>query len=54
MTKEELIEAYESKLVKLEQYLELSKSHNSFTACSKIQVEISIVKEFIENLKELN
>ena len=53
MTKQELIEAYKSKLSKLEQYLELSKSHNSFEACSKIQVEISTIKIFIENLKEL-
>jgi len=53
MTVKELIEAYESKLLKLEQYFELSKTHDSFIACIKIQVEITIVKELIENLKTI-
>ena len=49
----ELIEAYESKLVNLNRSLKSREEVKDYKSCIVIQEKIYAVTEFIENLKEI-
>ena len=53
MSVKELIEAYESKLDRLERALILYEQDRQFINCQLIDSQIIIVKQFLENLKEI-
>ena len=52
MDKKQIIKKYEDRLVKLQEHLELSQHYNSYFQCTKTQIEIDMIKEFLETLKQ--
>ena len=52
METKEIIKNYECWLAQLQQYLKLSQKHNSYMQCAKTQIEIDMIKQFLETLKQ--
>jgi hypothetical protein len=52
MEAKDIIKKYERELVKLQISLELSQKYNSYFQCTKTQIEIDMIKQFLETLKQ--
>ena len=52
METKEIIKKYEDELAKKQQYLKLAQHHNSYMQSAKIQIEIDMIKQFLETLKQ--
>ena len=52
METKDIIKKYEDELAKKQQYLKLAQHHNSYMTCAKTQIEIDMIKQFLQTLKQ--